>query len=61
MTDAVEKGFRISPNSDSGDLFGHCVGGGREGDPITNLDLVADREKNFKLIMKDGRVYKNIL
>jgi imidazolonepropionase-like amidohydrolase len=32
-----------------------------DGDPISNLDLVADPGKNFKVIMKDGRVYKNIL
>jgi hypothetical protein len=31
MTDAVEKGLRISPNSDSGDSWDHCVGGGDDG------------------------------
>ena len=32
-----------------------------EGNPLENLDLVADPDKNFKVIMKDGRVYKNTL
>jgi imidazolonepropionase-like amidohydrolase len=30
-----------------------------DGDPIANLDLVADRAKNFLVIMKDGKIYKN--
>lgn len=29
------------------------------GDPIANIDLLADPEHNFALIMKDGRIYKN--
>lgn len=29
------------------------------GNPLENLDLVADPEKNFALIMKDGKIYKN--
>jgi imidazolonepropionase-like amidohydrolase len=32
-----------------------------DGDPITNIDLVADPDKNFVVIMKDGKVYKNSL
>lgn len=32
-----------------------------DGDPTTNIDLVADPERNFKIIMKDGRFYKNDL
>lgn len=32
-----------------------------DGDPIANLELVADPDKNFKVIMKDGQVYKNTL
>jgi imidazolonepropionase-like amidohydrolase len=32
-----------------------------DGDPTTNLDLVADPAKNFVVIMKDGRVYRNTL
>jgi imidazolonepropionase-like amidohydrolase len=32
-----------------------------DGDPIADINLVADAEKNLKLIMKDGRIYKNIL
>ena len=30
-----------------------------DGDPIANLDLVAEPEKNFLVIMKDGKVFKN--
>jgi imidazolonepropionase-like amidohydrolase len=29
-----------------------------DGDPLTNLDLVADPERNFVVIMKDGKIYK---
>ncbi len=29
------------------------------GNPLENIDLVADAAKNFDLIMKDGRIYKN--
>jgi imidazolonepropionase-like amidohydrolase len=32
-----------------------------DGNPLENLDLVADPEKNFKVIMKDGKIYKNAL
>jgi imidazolonepropionase-like amidohydrolase len=32
-----------------------------DGNPLENLDLVADAETNFKIIMKDGVVYKNTL
>jgi hypothetical protein len=28
---------------------------------LENLDLVADPENNFVVIMKDGKVYKNTL
>lgn len=30
-----------------------------EGDPLANLDLIADPDRNFVVIMKDGKVYKN--
>jgi imidazolonepropionase-like amidohydrolase len=30
-----------------------------EGDPLTNVDLIADPQKNFAVIMKDGVVYKS--
>ncbi len=30
-----------------------------EGNPLQNLDLVADADKNFVVIMKDGKIYKN--
>ncbi|MCY1719956.1 amidohydrolase family protein [Prolixibacteraceae bacterium Z1-6] len=32
-----------------------------DGNPLENLDLVADPEKNFVVIMKDGKIYKNTL
>ncbi|WP_373398333.1 amidohydrolase family protein [Algoriphagus halophilus] len=32
-----------------------------EGNPLENLKLVADPETNFKVIMKDGKIYKNTL
>ena len=32
-----------------------------DGDPTQNLDLVADPDTNFKVIMKAGQVYKNTL
>ncbi len=32
-----------------------------DGNPLENLDLVADPDKNFVVIMKDGKVYKNTL
>lgn len=30
------------------------------GNPLENIDLVADPDKNFALIMKDGKIYKNM-
>jgi imidazolonepropionase-like amidohydrolase len=30
-----------------------------DGDPIANIQLIADPTKNFVVIMKDGRIYKN--
>jgi imidazolonepropionase-like amidohydrolase len=32
-----------------------------DGDPIADIALVADPAKNFLVIMKDGKVYKNLL
>jgi imidazolonepropionase-like amidohydrolase len=32
-----------------------------DGDPVANLDLIADPAKNFLVIMKDGKIYKNAL
>jgi len=32
-----------------------------EGNPLENIKLVADPAKNFLVIMKDGKVYKNTL
>ena len=31
------------------------------GDPIANINLIADPETNFVVIMKDGKIYKNSL
>jgi imidazolonepropionase-like amidohydrolase len=30
-----------------------------DGNPLENIDLVVDPDSNFKVIMKDGQVYKN--
>ncbi|MBN9148833.1 MULTISPECIES: amidohydrolase family protein [unclassified Nitrobacter] len=30
-----------------------------DGDPLSNIDLLADPQKNFQVIMKDGVIYKN--
>ena len=32
-----------------------------DGDPIANLELIADPAKSFLVIMKDGKIYKNTL
>lgn len=32
-----------------------------DGDPIANIKLIEDPEKNLLIIMKDGRIYKNAL
>lgn len=32
-----------------------------EGNPLQDIDLVADPKNNFRVIMKDGRIYKNTL
>jgi imidazolonepropionase-like amidohydrolase len=32
-----------------------------DGNPLENIDLVADAEKNFVMIMKDGTIYKNTI
>jgi imidazolonepropionase-like amidohydrolase len=32
-----------------------------DGNPIDNIDLVADPDKNFMLIMKDGKIHKDTL
>ncbi len=29
--------------------------------PLENLDLIANPDKNFALIVKDGKIYKNTL
>jgi imidazolonepropionase-like amidohydrolase len=30
-----------------------------EGNPLENIDPVADADRNFVMIMKDGKIYKN--
>jgi imidazolonepropionase-like amidohydrolase len=32
-----------------------------DGNPLENIQLVADPDKNFLVIMKDGTIYKNTL
>ena len=32
-----------------------------EGNPLENIQLIADPGKNFVVIMKDGKVHKNLL
>lgn len=32
-----------------------------DGDPIADIKLIADPDKNLKIVMKDGRIYKNTL
>ena len=32
-----------------------------DGDPLANIELVADPEKNFLIIMKDGKIHKDTL
>lgn len=32
-----------------------------DGNPLENLKLIEDPDKNFRVIMKDGKTYKNTL
>ncbi|MFC0401096.1 metal-dependent hydrolase family protein [Paraburkholderia rhizosphaerae] len=32
-----------------------------DGNPLENLDVIADPEKNLRIVMKDGRLYKNTI
>jgi imidazolonepropionase-like amidohydrolase len=32
-----------------------------DGDPIAHVDLTGNPEKNFLVIMKDGKIHKNLL
>jgi imidazolonepropionase-like amidohydrolase len=32
-----------------------------DGDPVANLALIGDPDKNFRVIMKDGRIHKNTM
>ena len=31
-----------------------------DGDPLANIKLIEDPEKNFVVIMKDGKIFKNL-
>ena len=32
-----------------------------DGNPLENIEVMTDPEKNFRIIMKDGKIYKNTL
>jgi imidazolonepropionase-like amidohydrolase len=32
-----------------------------DGNPVENIELVADPAKSFVVIMKDGKIFKNLL
>jgi imidazolonepropionase-like amidohydrolase len=32
-----------------------------DGDPLADIALIADPQKNFRIIMKDGEIHKNTL
>jgi imidazolonepropionase-like amidohydrolase len=32
-----------------------------DGDPVADIQLIANPDKNLKIIMKDGRIYKNTI
>ncbi|MGF6934475.1 imidazolonepropionase-like amidohydrolase [Paraburkholderia sp. UCT70] len=32
-----------------------------DGNPLENLDLIANPEQNLRIVMKDGKFYKNTL
>ena len=32
-----------------------------DGDPLKNIKLIADPARNFVVIMKDGKIYKNLI
>jgi imidazolonepropionase-like amidohydrolase len=32
-----------------------------EGNPLENIELVGDPAKNFVVIMKDGKIFKNLV
>jgi hypothetical protein len=32
-----------------------------DGDPLADIAVIANPEKNFRIIMKDGKIYKNTL
>jgi imidazolonepropionase-like amidohydrolase len=32
-----------------------------DGDPVKNIKLIADPAKNFVVVMKDGKIYKNLI
>jgi len=32
-----------------------------DGNPVENIELISDPARNFVVIMKDGRIFKNLL
>ena len=32
-----------------------------DGDPIANIALIEDPDRNFRVIIKDGKIYKNTI
>jgi imidazolonepropionase-like amidohydrolase len=32
-----------------------------DGDPLKNLELLEDAERNLLVVMKDGKIYKNLV
>ena len=50
----LESTFRVRISTQGHDLL-------VDGDPIANVTLIEDPAKNFVVIMKDGKVYKNSL
>jgi imidazolonepropionase-like amidohydrolase len=32
-----------------------------DGDPLAEIAVIADPQKNFRIIMKDGKIYQNTL
>jgi imidazolonepropionase-like amidohydrolase len=43
------------------DKQGHAILLLVNGDPVENIKLIEDPAKNFLVIMKDGKIYKNLL
>ena len=50
-------GTRFLATTEDDELISRLI----DGDPLKDLSLVADPAKHFKVIMKDGKIYKNTL